>query len=124
MAGDFRRIKKSFFFMPAEQPAREAVWQPPVDVYRTRDGWLVKVDLAGVKPEEVQVVVRGNQLTLSGVRRDFCLEEGCHHYQMEIAYSRFERRLSLPVTLERASLTVEHRYGMLLIHIQMEAENR
>jgi HSP20 family molecular chaperone IbpA len=48
-------------------------------------------------------------------------KEGSCHYQMEISYSHFERCVTLPINLDRASLSVEHREGMLLIHIQPEA---
>lgn len=120
MAGDFIRIKQSFFFLPAAQPTSGPVWEPPTDIYRTRRGWLVKFDLAGVNPEDIQLQLSGSRLTVRGIRRDSCLEEGCHHYQMEISYSRFERAVQLPVLLEQASLAVEHRHGMLLVHIQME----
>src|SRR5262245_42399710 len=79
------------FFLPAAAGAGGGAWQPATDVYRTRDGWLVKFDLAGVRPEDIHVTVSGRELTVVGVRRDFCLDEGCYHYTMEITYSRFER---------------------------------
>lgn len=121
MAGDFVRVTHSLFFLPAGQTASETVWQPPADIYKTRTGWLVKFDLAGIRPEDLKMSVNGNRLTIRGVRRDFCLEEGCCHYQMEISYSHFERCITLPVSLDQAALTVEHRQGMLLVHIKTEA---
>jgi HSP20 family molecular chaperone IbpA len=41
---------------------------------------------------------------------------------MEIAYSHFERSITLPDDLERARITTDHRYGMLLVRIQREAD--
>jgi HSP20 family protein len=121
MAGDRVRFMNCFF-LPAASELQEIAWQPPADVYRTDRGWLVKLDLAGVRPEDVQVRVQGPTLTVRGQRRDWCTEEGCRHYQMEIAYSSFERRLTLPVNLEAARVRAEHRLGMLLVHIDTEAE--
>jgi HSP20 family protein len=123
MAKDMIRFMQSFF-MPVAQVAGGAAWQPSADVYRTRDGWLVKLDLAGVRPEDVQVSVSGSRLTVRGVRRDWSLEEGCCHYQMEISYSHFERSLTLPVSLEHTQLSAEHRNGMLLIHVRQEDEQQ
>jgi HSP20 family protein len=123
MAQDLIRFMQSLF-PPAGKPGSTGVWQPPADIYRTRRGWLVKLDLAGVRPEDVQVTVHGDCLTVRGIRRDCSLEEGCRHYQMEIAYSTFERSLTLPVNLDRARVEAEHRQGMLLIHIRPEAEQR
>jgi HSP20 family protein len=121
MASDFVRVKRSCFFLPAAQSAGEPAWQPPTDIYRTRHGWLVKFDLAGVRPEDVKLTYSGNRLTVRGVRRDCSVEEGCSHYQMEISYSHFERSITLPVALENAALSVEHRDGMLLVHLRQEA---
>jgi HSP20 family protein len=123
MAGERRRIRGSFF-APASADVGHGTWQPATDVYRTRDGWLVKFDLAGVRPEDIRVSVSGHDLTVQGTRRDWSLEEGCCQYRMEIAYSRFERRLTLPDSLERAHIGMEQRQGMLLVRIQLEGESR
>jgi HSP20 family protein len=121
MSRDLIRLMQSFFVASAV-PVHEACWQPLVDVYRTADGWLLKFDLAGVRPEEVELALRGNVLTVRGVRRDWVAEQGCRHYRMEIAYNHFERSIELPCGLEKAALATEYRYGMLLVHVQTEAE--
>src|SRR6266702_4811622 len=118
MASDFIRVKHPFFFLPVGHVPGEAAWQPSADIYRTRTGWLVKLDLAGVRPEDVRLSVSGNRLTVRGVRRDCSVEEGCCHYQMEISYSHFERCLTLPGNLDTSTLSAESRNGMLLIHVQ------
>jgi HSP20 family molecular chaperone IbpA len=59
-------------------------------------------------------------MRLSGTRRDGTTQEGCHYYQMEIAYSNFERTLNLPCNLERAGIATDYRDGMLLVHITPE----
>jgi len=95
-------------------------WQPSADVYRTRDGWVVKFDLAGVKPGDVAVTIRGRRLTISGCRRDSFVEEGSSHYSMEISYNRFERSLLMPANLENARVTVGAREGLLLVRMITE----
>jgi len=96
------------------------LWQPLADVYRTRDGWLLKFDLAGVRPEDVRVIVQGRRVSVSGVRRDLMLEEGCSYYSMEISYNRFERSLDMPADLEHARITLEARNGLLLVRMITE----
>jgi HSP20 family protein len=93
------------------------VWQPQADIYRSAAGWIVKMDLAGVQPQDVSITVRGSQLHISGVRRDRSVEEGWSHYTMEIAYNRFERIIELPCDLEHTRITVECRDGMLLLRV-------
>lgn len=101
----------------------ESAWEPAADVYQTPDGWLVKFDLAGVKPGDVKLSAEGRRLTVQGTRRDWCLDEGCCHYRLEITYSEFERSVVLPNSLDRATISAEHRDGMLLVRIQQEGEH-
>jgi HSP20 family protein len=122
MAREKRGRFRDSFFAPVSADVGHGTWQPAMDVYRTRDGWLVKFDLAGVRPEDVRVSVSGHDLTVDGTRRDWSLEDGCCQYRMEIAYSRFERHLTLPDNLERAQITLEQRQGMLLVRINVGRE--
>jgi HSP20 family protein len=100
-----------------------APWEPSADIYRTRDGWLLKFDLAGVRPEDVAVSVRGRRVSVSGVRRDLAVEEGCSYYSMEISYNRFERSIEMPVDLESARITLEARNGLLLVRMNTEGND-
>lgn len=120
MAKDLVRLMHALF-LPPPGGRSGGFWSPAADVYMTRRGWVVKFDLAGVRPEDVHIEVQGRRLRARGTRRDCTVEEGCHHYQMEIAYSTFERTLELPCDLERAHVTSEYRDGMLLVHIHPEA---
>lgn len=95
-------------------------WRPAADVYRTRTGWLVKLDVAGVRPDDISVTAEGKTLTVRGERRDWCRDEACSCYAMEISYSRFERTLTLPCILDGARIAAEYREGMLLIRIRTE----
>src|SRR5256714_8566801 len=72
------------------------LWCPAADVYRAHDGWIVKVDLAGIKAEDVEIRISGPLLHISGSRRDRTCGEGISHYQLEITYSRFEKTIQFP----------------------------
>jgi HSP20 family protein len=120
MPSDLIRLMHSLF-LPVAERFHEPLWQPSVDVYRTRKGWVVKFELAGVRPEDIEVTVAGTHLTVRGSRRDWLSEEGCSHYRMEISYSHFERTLELPCDLGKARVTTEYDCGLLLVRIETEA---
>jgi HSP20 family protein len=107
---------------PAFLAERPSPWQPSADVYRTKDGWLVKFDLAGVQIADVSVTLQGRRLSISGVRRDSVLEEGASYYSMEISYNRFERSLMMPANLEDARVTIAAREGLLLVRMVTEGK--
>ena len=110
---------KHILFLPAAA-VPEPQWQPRADVYRMPGGWLVKLELAGVDPEDVRVATRGDRLWVQGTRRDARLQGcvGCH--RLEIEYSRFERLLELPGLSGSSEVAVSYRDGMLSIRIQTE----
>lgn len=94
------------------------IWQPSADIYRIEQGWLVKLDLAGVRSEDIHLSVRGQYLIIQGLRRDWIVETGQQYYSMEIAYNRFKRVIELPTHLEHSRITTEYRDGMLLIWLK------
>jgi HSP20 family protein len=118
MARDVVRLVSLFYSASVEQTPE---WRPATDVYRTADGWLVKFELAGVSPDDVELTTRGRALRIRGRRRDCCLDPGCRQLHMEIAYNRFERQVELPGDLRSAQIETEFRDGMLLVRIQREA---
>ncbi len=98
------------------------LWCPAADVYRTRDGWIVKVDLAGIRPEDVQITIDGPLLRVSGLRRDSLCGEGVSHYQLEITYSRFEKTIQFPRSIEHTSIARDYSDGLLILRLHEEQE--
>lgn len=118
-----REIKRSvqWLLMPTAEECQGAGWRPAADVYQTRRGWLVKLDLAGVRPDEISLEVCGRRLTVRGERRDVSWEEGLQPHSLEISYNRFTRVIDFPCQLDRAHIVTEYRDGMLLVQLLSEA---
>jgi HSP20 family protein len=120
-------MEKEFHYMieavvrAATDAYGQSCWCPAVDIYRGRREWLLKFDLAGVRPEDIELVLEGRELVVRGVRRDMTLVEGQRAYSMEIAYNRFERRVELPCGVENIMLRSDYRDGMFLVTITAEA---
>lgn len=117
MSDEARRLIQSLLgsFPPA---LGETCWRPPADVYREGQDWLVKVDLAGVRPDEIEVRISGRVLQISGTRRDPLARVGWQAYRLEIAYNRFERRIEFPCELADAAVEYRCQDGMLLVEIR------
>jgi len=98
------------------------MWDPAADVYKTREGWIVKFELAGVAAEELEVEIAGDTLRVAGCRRDEVFRETVSYHQLEIIYSRFERTIRFPCPIEGA--TVERRYqdGLLVLRLRSPEE--
>ena len=111
----FRMIRDNRHSRPSGR-----LWCPAADVYRTADGWIVKVDLAGIKPSDVEVTVDGEVLRVSGSRRDGICGEGVSHYQLEITYSRFEKMIQFPRSIEHVTIERDYRDGLLILRLHEE----
>jgi HSP20 family protein len=114
MARDSQRFS---LFLSGAEAFRQTHWQPSVDAYRTTCGWVLKYELAGVRPEEVQLAVGGRVVSLRGLRRDIFLEEHQQAYSMEISYNQFERVVELPEDLSHMLLSTDYRDGMLIVRL-------
>jgi HSP20 family protein len=94
------------------------LWNPAADVYRSEDGWMVKVDLAGVCADDLELELDNPFLRIRGCRRDTFYREGLTYQQMEITYSKFEKTIQFPCTIEEASLAHDYRDGFLIINLR------
>lgn len=99
----------------------ERFWEPQADVYETREAIKVKVELAGVRSETIQVELAGDgrSLSIRGVReedRTECAGRILFH-QMEIYLGPFERVITLPhgAEVDREAVDATYKDGFLLI---------
>ena len=93
------------------------LWNPAADVYRSDDGWVVKIDLAGICSDELEIEIRGSLLRITGCRRDTHYRDGFVYHQMEITYSRFEKTIQFPAPIEGASIKRDYSDGFLIINL-------
>src|SRR5207249_8912473 len=76
------------------------LWCPAADVYSTRDGWIVKVDLAGIRPKDIEINVEGPFLAVRGRRAADVCGDAVFHYHLEIPYGRSEKQIAFPRSIE------------------------
>lgn len=114
-----KSTNRYFQFLGSSKNARSGqLWYPAADVYKTPEGWVVKVELAGVAVEDVQIEVQGNVLCIAGSRRDRSCGFGGSYEQMEITYSSFEKTLKFPASIEGVQLDHMFENGLLIIRLK------
>jgi len=115
-----KSTNRYFQFLGSSKKAQVSgrLWYPAADVYQTPDGWVVKVELAGVSAEEIEIDIQGNNLYIAGCRKDRSCAAGVSYHQMEITYSGFEKTLQFPSPIDGA--TIEHMFenGLLIIRLK------
>mgnify|MGYP001178323499 CR=1 FL=1 len=104
-------------------PSEQAHWQPNTDIYTTEDGLVIKVELAGMSSENLELYVEGNRLCIRGHRPDSCRAARCNFLVMEISYGPFERVLELPDSYDLSRARAAYVNGFLRIDVPLARES-
>jgi len=94
---------------------RSSVWTPPTDLYETEDGFVVKVEIAGMREEDFEVAIENNVLMVSGNRSD--LNKARAYHQMEIRSGKFEIAIETPAPINVEKAIAEYKDGFLMINL-------
>lgn len=81
-------------FMTGEDPP--ARFSPDFEIKETKDGFLFKADVPGIKEKDLEVTMTGNRLTISGKREATKEENNDSYYARECSYGSFIRAFTLP----------------------------
>ena len=92
-------------------------WVPNTDVYATDNGLVVKVELAGMRSEHLEITVEGSRLRISGNRPDGCRSAKASFLVMEINYGPFESLLELPEGYDLSQARASYLNGFLRIDV-------
>jgi HSP20 family protein len=99
----------------------KAHWVPNTDVYVTDNGLVIKVELAGMRSEHLEITVEGNRLRISGNRPDGCRAAKCSFLVMEINYGPFESVLEIPPGYDLGQAKAAYLNGFLRIDVPVAA---
>ncbi len=111
-----REMDKLFedFFRRSGLPAR---WGPAVDVVEKADSVIVKAELPGVEPKDVDISVSGNTLTIKGQKKEEKEEKGKSYYRVERSYGSFCRTINLPDGVVADKAKADYKDGVLEIKL-------
>src|SRR5246127_1240396 len=109
-------VQRSSVVVNRDSTAR-ANWVPNTDVYTTDEGLVIKVELAGMRSENLQITVEGNKLRISGQRPDECRAAKFSFLAMEINYGPFENILELPAGYDLSQAKASYLNGFLRIDV-------
>lgn len=100
----------------------QAAWTPAVDVSETAEAYIFTADLPGMKPEQVEVEVKGDTLTFKGERTNPAFKEDERFHHRERPAGRFARAFRLPKPVDANRVTATYRDGVLSIVVPQRAE--
>ena len=100
----------------------EGAWNPEVDVYQKDNRLITKIDLPGLKKEDVKVEVTDGHLAISGERKREEEEKGEQFYRCEREYGSFYRVVPLPEGVKLEDVNATFADGVLEVSIPLPAK--
>ncbi|MCL5097199.1 MAG: Hsp20/alpha crystallin family protein [Candidatus Omnitrophica bacterium] len=102
---------------PNREVSEETYWLPNTDVYVTDTGLVIRVEIAGIRREELELTAEGNRLKINGFRTDGCREAKCKFLVMEINYGAFKSVIEVPPGYDLSRARAIYQNGFLRIDV-------
>ncbi|MGQ0549312.1 MAG: Hsp20/alpha crystallin family protein [Armatimonadota bacterium] len=93
------------------------VWQPAIEVFETENEVVVKAELTGIDPKDVNVTITGDGLTIKGEAKADQEEKGRNYYRRELRYGAFQRTVPLPAEVKSEETKASFRNGILEVRV-------
>jgi HSP20 family protein len=119
--GLVNRLHREFDQAFGEQ-ARASTWVPAVDVREEDSRFVVRADLPGVKPEQIEVTADKGLLTLRGERAVEETTDTARFQRVERLAGKFERRFQLPEDVRQDAIEARYSNGVLELSIPKQAK--
>ena len=103
---------------------RQESWLPAVDVFDNKDAVVVKAELAGMDPDDIQIEVEDNVLTVKGERRFEETVDEERYYRVERRYGSFQRSLALPQGVRPDDISASYEDGILIVTVPKVEEEK
>jgi len=101
----------------AEGRGRQESWLPAVDVFDQPDAVILKAELAGMSPDDIDISVEDNVLTIKGERKFEEKVDEERYYRIERRFGSFQRSLALPQGVKPEDISASYDDGILEVRV-------
>lgn len=122
LQSDVERLFNSMLGNGGRLPATAGAFAPALDVEESEDGFTLVIELPGVSPEDVEITLEENVLTVSGERSFYADKEAEGFRRVERSFGRFHRAVRLPDRVAGDQVEADYRDGLLTITVPKAEE--
>jgi len=126
--GEVDRLFDRFLSSPFEGTPDWRSWlglqAPAMDVSETENEIVVRADLPGVDPKEMDVSVSGDILTIAGEKKSSSEQKGENYYHAERRFGSFRRSMQLPSGVDRESVAASFNNGVLTVRMKKSESSK
>jgi HSP20 family protein len=117
-----RFLREAFSPVSGEGEVSTRTWAPPVDIYENGDNLVLKAELPGVNPDDVEIRVEDNTLYLKGERKFEKEVKEQNYHRVERSYGSFTRSFSLPNSVDADKVAANYKDGVLTLTMPKKEE--
>jgi HSP20 family protein len=118
--GNLPAVFNDLFDDDFERPwgrSSQSKWYPAMDVLESKDSYLIRAELPGMKKEDIKVEVKDGALVLSGESKSETPAEGVEYRHVERVAAKFWRSFSLPETVKQDGIEANYKDGILEVRV-------
>ncbi|HYJ90988.1 MAG TPA: Hsp20/alpha crystallin family protein [Pyrinomonadaceae bacterium] len=119
---EINRAFSSSFSRGGDSELTRGAWAPSVDIYENKDQIVLEAELPGMKPEDVNISIENNVLTIHGERKFEKKDEQDNFHRVERSYGAFTRSFTLPPTVASDSADAAFENGILRLTLAKREE--
>ena len=97
-------------------------WNPNVDIFENKDQIVLEAELPGISPDDVNISIENNVLTIHGERKFEKKDEGENFHRVERSYGSFTRSFTLPPTVSSDNVAATFENGVLRLELAKREE--
>jgi HSP20 family protein len=97
-------------------------WAPALDVHEDKDNFSIRVELPGMKREDIEVTLQDGALVITGERKEEKVTEGTAVHRQERFYGKFSRALTLPAAVAGDKVKAQYKDGILTVTLPKAEE--
>jgi HSP20 family protein len=112
------------FFRGLDRPVFGYKAWPPIDVAEQDDAVLIRAEVPGCKPEDIDISVCGETLSISGQKQQSTEQKGDGFYHVETVHGNFRRDITLPVEVDGEKIEAVCRDGILSVTLPKAARSK
>ncbi|MCX7858159.1 MAG: Hsp20/alpha crystallin family protein [Deltaproteobacteria bacterium] len=119
---ELERIRKemdelweSFFERRPVRTGELSEWLPSIDFSETKNSYVVKAELPGIDPKNIDISLTENMLTIKGEKKQEKEEEGENYHFVERSYGSFTRSIKLPGQVQSDKISASYKNGVLKV---------
>tara|TARA_B100000900_G_C20565692_1_gene710972 strand:+ start:387 stop:827 length:441 start_codon:yes stop_codon:yes gene_type:complete len=122
-SNEFDDMVRTLFHLDWESPLNKKTdWEPKIDIKESDTSFLIKADIAGLSKKDIKITIIGDQLTISGERKENLRNEDSYYHFRERSNGKFCRSFNLPESVNKDKINAQFKNGTLSIDLEKHEE--